>query len=464
MKSWILPVLTIITILIVNACGSGETAEAEEPPTNILIITVDNLGYGDLRIYNEDSPAKTPNINRLASQGATLTSFYTASPTCSASRAALLTGRIPQRNQLDYQLPGIEGNYGIGLPHSEILIPQIIKKSSPQYATGAFGKWNIGFAPGSRPTERGFDEFLGHVSGNMHYYNHVYRGKHDLYRDTMEINRTGEYCSDIFAGAAIDFINEKTKSGDPWFVYLPFNAPHFPSPANQAPGQPNKWEAPDWAFSEAYGLSPDEQDPHKRYHAVLTALDNAIGRVLGTLDSLGISENTFVFLYSDNGAFRLGRPVDIGINDPLREGGVTCWEGGLRVPAFARWPGKVEANSVIGTPLWSPDILIASSKLAGAELPEGLILDGKDPLPVLTGHTADSPHESFFFQFENQAALRKGEWKIVRTDPDDSWQLFNLKEDISETANRASHKPDLVEELDRAFIQKQEEILKSTGY
>jgi arylsulfatase A-like enzyme len=298
----------------------------------------------------------------------------------------------------------------------------------------------------------------------MHYYNHIYKGKHDLYQDTMEINRTGEYCSDLFAGAAIDFIKQKTAANVPWFVYLPFNAPHFPSPANQAPGSPNIWEAPDWAFTEVYGISPDEPDPQKRYHAVLTALDHAIGRVLGTLDSLGVSENTFVFLYSDNGAFRLGRPVDIGINDPLREGGVTCWEGGLRVPAFARWPGKIEANSVIGTALWSPDILIASARLAGAELPEDRILDGKDPLPLLTGQTAASPHESFFFQFENHAALRKGDWKIVRTDPDESWQLFNLKEDISETKNRAAEKPDLVEELNRAFVQKQEEILHSTGY
>jgi arylsulfatase A-like enzyme len=445
-------------------CGSSGKDKTDQPPTNILIITVDNLGYGDLRIYNEASRAKTPNLERLASQGARLTSFYTASPTCSASRAALLTGRIPQRNKLDFQLPGIEGNYGIGLPHAEILIPEIIKMGNPQYATGAFGKWNIGFAPGSRPTERGFDEFLGHVSGNMDYYNHVYRGKPDLYHNTREIDRTGEYCSDLFADAAIAFIREKTAADIPWFVYLPFNAPHFPSAANKSPGEPNIWQAPDWAFTEAYGLSPQEPDPQKRYQAVLTALDSAIGRVLVSLDSLGITENTFVFFYSDNGAFRLGRPVDIGINDPLREGGVTCWEGGLRVPALARWPGKIKADTVIGTPLWSPDILVASALLAGAELPGNRILDGKDPLPVLTGKTAISPHESFYFQYERHAALRQGDWKIVRTHPDEPWQLYNLREDISETTNRAAERPKLVEELDRAFRLKREEILNSTGH
>jgi arylsulfatase A-like enzyme len=457
-------VWTLAALCIVPGCSISGSKQPKDPPTNILIITVDNLGYGDLSIYNPDSPAKTPNIDRLASHGARLTSFYTASPTCSASRAALLTGRIPQRNKLDYQLPGIEGNYGVGLRQSEILIPQIIKKGAPHYATGAFGKWNIGFAPGSRPTERGFDEFLGHVSGNMDYFNHVYRGKHDLYRNTEEVYRTGEYSSEIFANAAIDFISEKTGRGEPWFVYLPFNAPHFPSTANKVPGEPNIWQAPDWAFTEAYGLSPDEPDPQKRYHAVITALDHAIGNVLDTLDSLGISDNTFVFLFSDNGAFRLGREVDIGINAPLREGGITCWEGGLRVAALARWPGHIDAGSVISTPLWSPDLLVASARIAGAELPADRVLDGKDPLPVLTGEADVSPHESFFFQYEGHAALRRGDWKIVRTKPDEPWQLYNLREDISETTNRASERPDLVKELDRAFGQKQEEILNSTEH
>jgi arylsulfatase A len=450
--------LLIFTICILSGCIFRGSDKARNQAPNILIITVDNLGYGDLHIYNKNSPLKTPNIDRLATQGARLTSFYTAAPTCSASRAALLTGRIPQRNKLDYQLPGIEGNYGIGLPQSEILIPEIIKKSSPQYATGAFGKWNIGFAPGSRPTERGFDEFMGHASGNMDYYSHVYKGRHDLYHNTEEIYRTGEYCSDLFADATIDFIRQKTTNADPWFVYLPFNAPHFPSAANKAPGEPNIWQAPDWAFSEVYGLSPDEPDPQKRYHAVITALDRAIGRVLEVLDSLGIEENTFVFLFSDNGAFRLDRPVDIGINDPLRDGGVTCWEGGLRVPAFARWPGKIKANSVVSTPLWSPDILVASAMLSGAELPTDRVIDGHDPLPVLTGKTDVSPHESFFFQFEEHAALRWGDWKIVRTSPDQPWQLYNLKDDLSETMDKASERPDMVEKLSAAFSSKQAEI------
>ena len=148
----------------------GLSAVAGSP--NILIITADNLGYGDLPSYNPTTTIKTPHLDQLVTQGARLTSFYTASPTCTVSRACLLTGRIAQRHGLVNQLPGLAGNYGVGLDHKEILIPQVLKKAPTPYITGCFGKWNIGFAKGSRPTERGFDEFIGHASGNLDYYHH----------------------------------------------------------------------------------------------------------------------------------------------------------------------------------------------------------------------------------------------------------------------------------------------------
>jgi len=326
---------------------TGTLLVADEVP-NILIVTVDNLGYADLKSYNKDTLIKTPNLDLFAKQSARLTSFYTASPTCTVSRACLMTGRIPQRHQLTNQLGGIKGNYGIGLRQSEILIPKVVKTSSAGYATGAFGKWNIGFAPGSRPTERGFDEFLGHASGNIDYYHHVYNGKHDLFHNTEEVDRDGEYSTDLFANAAIKFMQIHSKAKKPWFVYLPFNSPHFPNKANKAPGQVMNWQAPDWAFKE-YGLSQDEEDPEKRYRAVVTALDRAIGRVFKALDDLEVTDNTFVFLYSDNGTFMLNRKgLDISTNAPLRSGGVTCWEGGLRVAAFARWPGRIKDGGLEG--------------------------------------------------------------------------------------------------------------------
>lgn len=439
--------ITLGFVLLGTLLGLRSGAHAA---TNVLLITCDNLGYGDLVSYRPESELRTPQLDRLAAAGARLTDFYTASPTCSVSRACLLTGRAPARHGLTNQLAGVEGNYGIGLSHDEILLPELLKTASTPYATGCFGKWNIGFAPGSRPSERGFDEFIGHASGNLDYFHHNYRERHDLYHGTEPLHRQGEYVTDIFADAAIDFIGRHSAAGTPWFCYLPFNAPHFPSAGNKRPGQPNIWQAPDWAF-EAIGLAPEEQDPRRRYAAVVYALDHAIGRVLDALDQAGVAEETFVFFMSDNGAFRLGREgLDVGINEPLRHGGVTCWEGGIRVVALARWPGRIAAGSVVDQPLWSPDLFVATARLASAELPESLILDGRDPLPVLVDR-ADSPHESLYFEFRKHAALRQGDWKIVREDPSRPWQLFDLAVDIGETNDLAAEHPQRVEQLAQQF-------------
>jgi arylsulfatase A-like enzyme len=184
---------------------------------------------------------------------------------------------------------------------------------------------------------------------------------------------------------------------------------------------------------------------------VITALDEAIGRVLDALDAAGVADNTFLFFYSDNGGFKLGREyIDIGSNEPLRHGGVTCWEGGLRVAAMARWPGKIQAGSIVLEPFWSPDLLIACTTLAGARLPDDRIYDGKNPLPILT-EGAKSPHDSFFFIFRSHAALRKGDWKIVREKPNQPWQLFNLATDLGESQNLAGDQPERIAELAAAF-------------
>lgn len=438
-----------ILALLVAAC-IGLAAHAAAPP-NILIITCDNLGYGDLQSYNPKSFIKTPVLDRLASQSARLTSFYTANATCTISRACLLTGRIPERHGLVRQLPGLAGNYGVGLNPKELLMPQLLKQGPTPYATGCFGKWNIGFAKGSRPTERGFDEFIGHASGNIDYYSHIYGGKHDLFQGNTELHRQGEYATDIFADAAIEYIQRQSKADQPWFCYLPFNAPHFPSKKNKKPGQKNEWQAPDWAFAE-YGWEPTESDPVKRYAAVVTALDRAIGRVLDALDKSGATENTFLFFMSDNGGFRLNRKgLDVGINDPLRSGGVTCWEGGIRVAAMARWPDHIKPGSVINEPFWSPDIMQACAKLSGAKLPEDVVFDGIDPLPILTKN-AKSKHKSFFFTYGGRhAALRQGDWKIVRERPNRPWQLFNLAQDIGESTNLAAKQPKRVNDLTATF-------------
>lgn len=444
--AWRRSCLFILTTLWVTQAIPLAAKEDDTTRPNILLMTVDNLGYGDLQLYNPGSKILTPNLEKLASRGVRLTQFYTASPTCTVSRACLLTGRIADRHGLVNQLPGLEGNYGVGLNPDEILIPQILKPAG--YRTGCFGKWNIGFAEGSRPTERGFDEFIGNASGNIDYYRHVYNGKHDVYRGTKEYHATGTYSSDLFADAAIDFIT-RHESKQPWFCYLPFNAPHSPNPKNKLPGQPNQWQAPADAF-ERYGMSPDELDPNLRYMATVSALDDAIGRVLDCLDELNATGNTFIFCFSDNGAFRRNREgIDIGSNEPLRSGGVTCWEGGLRVPAIASFPGVIPVKSVVDEPFWSPDLMITYAKLTGVKLPDKR-LDGKDALPILTG-ASKSKHRSFYFAFRKHAALRMGYWKIVRTHPKEDWQLFDLQSDPSETKNLSQTHPQKRDSLTREF-------------
>lgn len=262
MTQWKTAVLATMALAGVVAqagpCARASGRSLERP--NIVLITADNLGYGDVGCYG-NNVIKTPNIDRLASQGVRSTDFYTASPTCTVSRASLLTGRYPQRHGLNIQLPGIEGNYGVGLRQSEILIPQILRRVG--YRTACFGKWNIGFAEGSRPTERGFDEFFGHASGDIDYYTHVYNGRLDMHRGTEPVRVRG-YSSDLFAEAACDFIRRNAER--PFFLYLPFNAPHYPNPRNKKPGEPAIWQAPKRVF-DAYGYCHETTDGKRRYYA-----------------------------------------------------------------------------------------------------------------------------------------------------------------------------------------------------
>lgn len=423
--------------------ATGPLCAAERP--NIVLITADNLGYGDLGCYGNQE-MKTPHLDRLAEESVKCTSFYTASPTCTVSRATLLSGRYPQRIKLNHQLSAKQ-NLGVGLRQSELLIPHFLKKQG--YATACFGKWNIGFAAGSRPTERGFDEFLGHASGNIDYYTHVYAGRNDLYRGTKAAEEEG-YSTFLFADAACDFIRRNAKQ--PFFLYLPFNAPHFPSQRNKQPGVKSVWQAPDEYFA-LYGLSPDEQDEKKRYRAVVSAMDAGVGRVLKQIAAAGLRETTLVVFYSDNGAFMLeGRGLEVSTNKPLRDGGVTLWEGGIRVACLVRYPGKIEPATICSEPLISLDLLPMFVRASGGELPTGRILDGRDPTDALSGK-ASSPHEALFFQFRKYSAMRKGRFKLIRTNPKRPFELYDLASDLGETKNLAQEKPGLTRQLKQRYEQ-----------
>lgn len=440
----------VLSALLRAGVGRGAEATGDGPP-NVVLILIDNVGYGDLGCYG-NAEVRTPHLDALARQGVRCTSFYVGSPSCMPSRGALLTGRHPVRNGLNVQLSREPSEEQVGLPHRERLLPEYLKGRG--YVSGCFGKWNIGFAPGSRPTERGFDEFLGHASGNMHEYKHVYNGRPDLYRGTEHAFLEG-YSTDLFADAACAFI--RRHAGGPFLAYVPFNAAHYPNPRNHAPGEPVVWQAPAEAF-RAYGWKAGEPDAKRRYQAVLTALDAGIGRIVQQLDALKLAERTLLIVMSDNGAFMLpGRGLEVASNRPFRDGGVTVWEGGLRVPCLVRWPGKLPAGSVCDEPLVSMDLLPLILHAAGVPQPADRALDGRDPLETLAGR-APSPHEFLAFRWARMSALRAGRYKIVRETDDTPWQLFDLVGDPGETQDLAIPHPEIVQRLAARFAAWDQEV------
>jgi arylsulfatase A len=435
------------SIFFLVAILLSTTVVAQQPGRpNILLLWIDNVGYGDLGCYGNNRN-KTPNIDRLATEGVRCTDFYIGSPSCSPSRGALLTGRHPLRNGLNYQLSTGERNWTEGLPPTERIIPQYLKPLG--YATAAFGKWNIGFHEGIRPTERGFDEFLGHMSGNIHYYKYLYHGWNDLRLGTEPIEGRGTYSTDLFADAAIQFIRKHEDQH--WFVYLPFNAAHFTAAHNVEPGEKVEWQVPDKYLAQ-YGAKPDEADQQIRFRAVLTALDDAVGRVLKAVDDTRARERTIVFCISDNGAFMLpGRGLEVQSNKPLRDGGVTTYEGGVRVPAIVRWPKRLKSNTVCREMLSSLDVLPMILAATGAPLPSDRVLDGRDPTATLSGE-ASSPHDVLYWSWdqgrsEQWRGLRQGTHKIVRKSDKEPWQLYDLSHDIGEANDLATAKPDLLQSL-----------------
>lgn len=446
MKPLQIPIIAVWTLtLLVSfyaADAPAETSKLAKP--NILLLYLDNAGYGDLGCYGNKA-VQTPRIDQLAREGVRCTGFYVAASSCTPSRGALLTGRHPLRNGLAHQLRTTENWAGIGLPHRERIIPQYLKAAG--YATGCFGKWNIGFAPGSRPAERGFDEFLGFRSGNINYFTHTYHGEYDMFRGA-ERHRVEGYSTDLFADAAIDFI--RRKAGELWFVYLPFNAAHYVSKVNMAPGEEPEWQVPG-KYLERYGWPADERSEKRRYLAVLTALDDAIGRVLDAVDELKLRERTFVMLISDNGAFMLPRcGREVASNAPFRDGGTTCYEGGVRVPAVFRWPGRIKPGTETAEMLSHLDVLPLCLDVAGLPLPENRVLDGKNPLAALADGAA-SPHERLFFRYGKASGLRQGDWKLVRPSEKQGWELYDLAADPGETNNLAAERPAEVARLDAAF-------------
>ena len=432
------------TVAVVLALAAMPTAEGQQGGPrgdNVVLIYLDNVGWGDLACYGNPT-IRTPNIDRLATEGTRLTDFYIPSSSCSPSRSALLTGRHPDRNGLAHQLSVEENWSGIGLPHTERILPELLRERG--YATGAFGKWNLGFAEGSRPTDRGFDEYIGCISGNCDYYTHIYNGRLDMRVGTEPRKLTG-YTTDIFADAAAEFV--RRNASRPFFVYVPFNAAHCPNPKNKAPGQPFRWQAPA-EFFEAYGFDPGTDVPQHGYHAVMTALDAGVGKVLDALEATRVVDRTLVILASDNGGRVAPRrpALEVASNAPFRGGRTSVYEGGVRTPCILRWPGRVQPGSVVREPLTNMDLFVLALSAGGAEPPQDRVIDGRDPLPALRDG-ARSPHRNIYFRYREARGLRQGPWKAVLPQLGSQIELYDLSVDPGERRDLAPAMPDIAARL-----------------
>jgi len=410
---------TRLLALLVCVSWSALAAEAQKP--NLLLFYADDLGYHELGCYgNQDF--RSPNIDSIAKNGIRFTQGYVSAPLCSPSRAGLMTGRYQTRF-------GHENNTMAAdrcLPLTETTLANRLKALG--YATGMTGKWHLGSTADSLPMKRGFDEYYG-VTGNPGSYFQP-RGFIDS-RVSAEPRPAPEkdfYTTDAFADWAVDWIGRHKKG--PWFLYFPFNAIHAPH------------EATDKYLQRFAHLG----DPQQRtLAAMISAMDDAVGRVLAKLKSVGQEQNTLVFFIADNGA--PGRQGRNG-NEPLRGQKHTTWEGGIRLPFMMQWPGTLPAGKVSDTPVIQLDVMPTCIVAGGGKVDPAWKLDGVDLMPFLTGAAKGRPHQTLYWRIDGMWAVRDGDWKLVHGQAgDDPPELFNLANDASEKNNLASAQPEKVKEL-----------------
>jgi arylsulfatase A-like enzyme len=429
--------------------ASHAALHAADPPQsrarqpNVLVIVADDLGYADLGVHGgKDLP--TPNLDALAARGVRCTDGYVSAPYCSPSRAGLLTGRYQTR--FGHEFNPHEGDpKKLGLPLDQKTVADRLRAAG--YATGLIGKWHQGFGPAYHPQSRGFDDYFGFLVGGHNYllhkdadgrfgsaysFNMIYRGR--------DVQKLDGYTTDLFTDEAIAFVDRH--AGKPWFLYLAYNAVHTPL-----------------EVLAKYGarVPPSVTDPDRRgYLSLLAGLNDGVGRLTAHLQKTGRDRDTLIFFISDNGGSgrRPFLAYNAARNTPLRGDKGQTLEGGIRVPFFVSWPGKLPAGKTYARPVTALDILPTACAAAGASAGAGL--DGVDLLPFLTGEAAGEPHDALYWRFGPQKAVRKGQWKLVdwrdfAARRNSGWQLFDLEKDPGEKADLAASRPQLAAELRAAW-------------
>lgn len=410
--------------LILFFVAFSVTAQKAPSKPNFILIVADDLGFGDLG-FNGSKQIPTPNIDKLAAGGMNFTQGYVSAPVCSPSRAGLLTGRygveFGHDNNIGGTQPGFDPQY-LGLPLTETTIAKRLHNLG--YITGLIGKWHLGYEPQFHPLKRGFDEFWGYTGGGHDYFEWKANGKG--YKAPIECNyKTPQpitYITDDKGDECVGFI-ERHKN-EPFFLFASFNAPHTPMQATASDLE----------------LFKNIKDTRRRkYCAMVYRLDINVGKIMEAVKTEGLEENTLVVFISDNGG-----PVDSNgsINAPLNGQKGILLDGGIHVPFVMSWPGKIPTGTTYKNPVISLDFAATFFELAGGKMTDDVKFDGVNLMPFITHENSTLPHASLNWRFTISAAIRDGNWKLIRL-PDRLPMLFNLAEDISEQNDVA------LENLDR---------------
>lgn len=479
-----LSLISILTFTFVSCDSQSASIRAitNEKP-NIIFILADDLGYGDLGSFGQQN-IRTPNLDRMAEEGMRFTDFYSGSTVCAPSRAVLMTGlhtgHAPIRGNKEI-MP--IGQYP--LQYGTVTFPKILQEAG--YTTGAFGKWGLGY-PGSegQPSLQGFDRFFGLIGqrrSHFFYPEFVFNdeaGKpierfylegnvvEDASRENFEREgagppiEKGQYSQDVITDEALEFIEQN--KGNPFFLYIPSQIPHASLQVPEAELEKYLDDNGESIFEEdtsySFGAYTQTDKPAATYAAMVSRLDGYVGNILDKLEDLNLAGNTIVLFSSDNGSYSEGgyHYSMHNSNAPLRGGKRDLYEGGIRVPMIAWWPGKIAPGSTSDHISYFADMMPTFSELSGASTPPGI--DGISMVPTLLGEGTQEKHDYLYWEFHAQGgkqAIRKGKWKAVRLnvieDRDSSIELYNLDEDIAEENDISDEHPGIIEEMDSLFKQ-----------
>jgi arylsulfatase A-like enzyme len=431
----------------VAVLGSAGPAAAEKSAgrPNVLLIMVDDLGWGDLGCYGSQE-VRTPHLDGLARRGVRLTDSYANGPVCTPTRAALLTGRWQQRAGLEWVIPPWQREPG--LPTSEVSLPRMLKDAG--YATGLVGKWHLGYQREHGPNAHGFDEFFGLLSGNVDHYTHKeFLGLADWYENTEPAPVEG-YSTDLITNRALEFMDRHAANWatKPFFLYVAYNAVHWPF---QPPGKPE----------DVRDITNWFDGTRKDYVAMVEAVDAGVGKLLAALDRHRLAEDTLVIFTSDNGGERLSD------NGPFFHHKGTLWEGGLRVPGLLCWPGRLPKGEVSNQPAITMDLTATALAACGVSPPTGRALDGLDLRPLLCGQKT-SVDRALCWRIDRkdrqQKAIRHGRWKYVHDGGVGFFStdlLFDLQADPGERKNLAHRHPEKLADLKRRLADWEAEMDKA---